>query len=79
MIQIGSRFTRLLVVKRSVRRDNREERFWLCKCECGTMIEDEMRDGKPRKFVNDRHQKNFRNNQSVNAAIASNTRNITQS
>ena len=35
MIQIGSRFTRLLVVKRSVRRDNRRERFWLCKCDCG--------------------------------------------
>jgi hypothetical protein len=32
-----------------------------CKCGCGEMIEDEPRSGKPTRFVNDRHQKNYRN------------------
>ena len=35
-IQIGDRFTHLLVVKRSTRIDNRGERWWLCQCDCGT-------------------------------------------
>lgn len=35
---IGQRFGHLVVVNRAIRRNPKGQAFWLCKCDCGSML-----------------------------------------